>query len=38
MFERKPIYRELAKDYQKARKKEKTKMLDNFLQLTGLKN
>jgi len=38
MFERKPIYREIAKDYQNARKKEKTKMLDNFLQLTGLKN
>lgn len=36
MKERKPIYRETAKRYQKARKKEKKEILNQFIKLTGL--
>ena len=36
MHERKPIYRETAKEYQRARKKEKKAILDRFVQTTGL--
>jgi len=36
MHERIPIYRETAKLYQKARKKSKKLILDNFIQTTGL--
>ncbi|URA10649.1 hypothetical protein KDW03_02255 [Thermospira aquatica] len=38
MFERRPIYRETAKEYQKASKKEKKEILDYFVRITGLKN
>jgi hypothetical protein len=38
MFERKPVYRETAKEYQKARKKDKGAMLDYFVLTTGLKS
>ncbi|URA10324.1 hypothetical protein [Thermospira aquatica] len=38
MFERRPIYRETAKQYQKASKKEKMEILDYFVRITGLKN
>ena len=36
MIERKPIYRETAKEYQKVRKKAKNEILDRFLSITGL--
>ena len=36
MKERKPIYRETAKRYQKATKKEKREILNQFIKLTGL--
>jgi len=44
MFERKPmvsinssqVYREMSKEYQRSRKKEKTIILDFFLKTTGL--
>ena len=36
MFERKSIYREMSKEYQRSRKKEKTIILDFFLKTTGL--
>lgn len=36
MFERKPIYRETAKEYQKARKRDKKVILDRFIETTGL--
>ncbi len=38
VFERKPIYRETAKEYQKARKRDKTAILERFIKTTGLKN
>lgn len=38
MFERRPIYRETAKEYQKAKKKDKTGILERFIKTTGLKN
>lgn len=37
MKEREPIFREFAKEYQKANKKEKGKILDEFVGFTGLK-
>jgi hypothetical protein len=36
MIERKPIYREMAQEYQKARKKAKKEILDRFMLTTGL--